>query len=257
MAGKATTPNQTHTFKYFSQKKIPHNMPQKKQNEDRKPRLCIVLPTKNEKENIAYMIDEIRRKYDYDIIVSDEHSPDGTADIARARGVDVFPRKKPGYGHGLAESLINAKQRGNTHLLVIDCDRTYSIDGIRKLFEAAQKGYDLVNGGRRLSDIKFLHRLPNWVHTTALNILFLCNIRDVNSGMKLMNIDSYLHKITASGADSTVQIIIIARKNKFRIKEIMLPYNDRSHDKNRGKSKIKYSDGLRILNRIIWERFTR
>ena len=73
--------------------------------------LCIVLPTKNESQNIVYMIREIKKKYDFDLIVSDDNSTDGTGDLARSLGVDVFPRKSPGYGEGLKESLANARKR--------------------------------------------------------------------------------------------------------------------------------------------------
>jgi len=217
--------------------------------------LCIELPTKNERENIGYMIKEIRRRYNFDIIVSDDHSTDGTADIARSLGVDAFLRKKPGYGEGLKESLAIAKKRGHTHLLVIDCDRTYSIKGIGTLFKYAKQGYDLINGGRKLAQINFLTRFPNLFHTALTNALFFGNLKDVNSGMKLMKIGSYIGKITASGADSTAQIVIIALKNNYRIKEVLLPYSDRAKDKKRGKSKIKYSDGILITKRIIRERF--
>src|SRR3989344_4057368 len=203
--------------------------------------LCVLLPTRNEEQNIRYMIKEIRQKYDFDIIVSDDHSPDKTREIAKSLGVDVFLRKKHGYGEGLKESLINARKRGHTHMLVIDCDRTYSINGIRTLFNSAKKGYDLVNGGRRLGDINFVNRFPNLFHTMLVNILYFTWIRDVNSGMKLFKIESYEKKIKGSGADSTVETIIIALKNNYRIKEIMLPYNDRSKDDGRGKSKVKIS----------------
>lgn len=217
--------------------------------------LCIELPTYNERENIEYMIKNIRKNYNYDIIVSDEHSSDGTAEIAKSLGVDVFPRKKPGYGEGVKESLIHAKERGHTHLLIMDCDRTYPIDYIGTLFKHAKEGYDLVNAGRRLSDIRLLNRLPNWFHTTLTNLLYKGKFKDVNSGMKLMNIDKYLEKFTASDCSSTAQTVIIALKNNYKTKEVTIPYSDRYGDKTKGKSKIRYRDGFIIMMRIFKDRF--
>lgn len=218
---------------------------------------CVLLPTKNEKENIRQMIESIRKHCNYEIIVSDENSPDGTAKIARSLGVKVFPRKNSGYGSGVKESLENAKKLGHTHLLVTDCDRTYPVDYIKKITNAASEGYDLVNAGRKRSDIRFFHRLPNLFHTLLVRLLYGGKINDVNSGMKLMKIDRFINKITASGSDSTVQIIITALKNKYRIKEVLIPYHDRHGDKSRGTSKVRIRDGIIITWRIVKERFSK
>ena len=218
---------------------------------------CIELPTKNEKENIGFMINNIRKHCSYEIIVSDEHSLDGTGKIAKSMGVKVFPRKKPGYGVGIIESLINAKKLGHTHLLVIDCDRTYPINYIKALTRFARRDYDLVNAGRRMQDIRRLNRLPNMFHTFLVRLLYNGNITDVNSGMKLLKIDRFSGKITAAGCDSTVKTITTALKNKYKIKEVIIPYDDRHGDKSRGRSKIRYRDGLIITWRIIRDRFTK
>ena len=216
--------------------------------------LCILLPTYNEKENIAWMIDHIRKSCQNEIIVSDEHSKDGTAGIASAKGVRVYPRKTPGYGIGLQESLVNAKKLGHTHLLVMDCDRTYPISYIKKMEKEARKGYDLVNAGRRFRDIRLLTRMPNRFHTFLTRLLFGGNINDVNSGMKLMNVEKYIGKITFEGPPSTMQTITVALKNNFKVKEIMIPYDDRSGDESRGKSKIRVKDGFDIMMGILAER---
>ena len=122
--------------------------------------LCIELPTWNESKNIKYMIESIRKHCRHEIIVSDQNSTDGTPEIAKSMKVKVFPRKKFGYGAGIQESLANAKNLGHTHLLVMDCDRTYPIEYIEQCAVAAKEGYDLVNAGRRMSDIRMLNRLP-------------------------------------------------------------------------------------------------
>ena len=216
---------------------------------------CILLPTKNERENVKSMIESIRKHCNYEIIVSDENSPDGTAKIARSLGVKVFPRKTLGYGSGVKESLDNAKKLGHTHLFVIDCDRTYPVNYIKKLTKAASEGYDLVNAGRKRSDIRIFHRFPNMFHTLLVRLLYGGKINDVNSGMKLMRIDRFMNKIITSGSDSTVQIIITALKNKYSIKEVPIPYHDRHGDKNRGHSKVRIRDGIIITWRILRERF--
>lgn len=217
--------------------------------------LCIELPTKNESANIKFMIENIRKHCSFEVIVSDEHSSDGTAKTAKSMGVKVFPRERPGYGRGLQESLRNAKKLGHTHLLVIDCDRTYPISYIKKMASLARKGCDLVNASRRLSDINSINRLPNLFHTVLMKMLYFTPISDVNSGMKMMDIEKYLDRIKADGNDSTVQTVIIAAKKKFKVCQVLIPYDDRHGDSSRGVSKIKYRDGFIITWRIIKDRF--
>ena len=219
--------------------------------------LCIELPTKNEKENVARMIGNIRKHCPYEIIVSDEHSPDGTGDIARSLGVKVFPRRNPGYGSGLQESLANAKKLGHTHLLVMDCDQTYPAESIEAMAQAAREGNELVNAARKGSDIRSLNRLPNFFHTMLTRLLYGGRVTDVNSGMKLMKIDAFLGKLNTSGNDSTVQTVIIALKSRCRIKEVPITYRDRHGDPTRGRSKIKLKDGFIITWRIIRDRFVK
>lgn len=219
-----------------------------------KESLCILLPTYNEKENVGFMINSLK-KHGHDIIISD-CSSDGTAEIARSLNVDVFPRKKPGYGDGLKEALEIAKKRGHTYLLVMDCDRTYPPEYIPEMWRiATDENCDFVNAARNMKDIRPLTRYPNMFHTWLTNLVYFYNCKDVNSGMKLMKIDKYIDKFTASGNDSTVQTIIIAAKNKYKMREISIPYKDRYGDESRGKSKIRIVDGLIIALRVIRDRF--
>lgn len=213
-----------------------------------------MLPTFNEKKNAAYMINSIKQ-YDYDLIVSD-YSSDGTAEIAKSLGVDVFRRKKLGYGEGIKESLEIAKERGHTHLLVLDCDRTYPTEYIPQIWALVEEGdYDFINAGRRMKDIHIITRYPNMLHTFLTNLVHGCNYRDINSGMKLMKIDKFINEFTASGNDSTVQTIIIATKKKYKVKEIEIPYQDRRKDASKGKPKIRIRDGLIIIWRIFLDKF--
>ncbi len=72
-----------------------------------------------------------------------------------------------------------------------------------------------------------------------------------------MKIDKFLGKINVSGSDSTVQTIIIALKNSYKIKDVSIPYHDRHGDTSRGKSKVRIRDGIIITLRILRDRFVK
>src|SRR3989338_10180008 len=90
---------------------------------------AVCLPTRNEKENIQYMIDRLK-PLGYPIFVSDEHSKDGTIEIAKKNKIPVYQREGSGKGYGVRKALEVAKQKGYDVLVFIDCDRTYPPEAI-------------------------------------------------------------------------------------------------------------------------------
>ncbi len=219
-------------------------------------RVCVVLPTKNEEENIEYMIKEIKKYCKYPIFIVDEQSTDNTIKIAKKLKVKCFQRKKEGYGEGVKEGLKIAKERGFSHIVLLDCDGSYPPRYIPMLVKYAKQGYDIVTTARNMKDIIFLHRIANIFHTKLTNLLYLTRLKDINTGMKILKIDKFIGKLKASGMDLTAEILLLAIKRRYKIKQIPIEYKDRRRYKDRGKSKIKIKDGFTIMFRIIKERFS-
>jgi dolichol-phosphate mannosyltransferase len=110
-------------------------------------KLSIVLPTYNEAENIKELIPQIKKEFpDSDIIVVDDNSPDGTAEIVKKLGVRVIVRKKrDGLGVALADGYNNAK---GDIIVSMDADCSISVNEIHRLLEKLKEGYDLVVGSK-------------------------------------------------------------------------------------------------------------
>lgn len=93
-----------------------------------KPLLSVVLPTFNEAGNIAFLIERVAAALDgvpHEILVMDDRSPDGTAEVARGAG-EAFPqttvieREPPA---GLTVSILDGVRRARGRLVVwMDCD---------------------------------------------------------------------------------------------------------------------------------------
>lgn len=83
--------------------------------------LSIIIPTYNEEENIAQLLDRLNsQKSETDeIIVVDGYSKDRTAEIARQKGAKVIQQEKKGIGLAKTEG---AKHASNSLLVHLDCD---------------------------------------------------------------------------------------------------------------------------------------
>lgn len=214
----------------------------------------VCLPTRNEKGSIRVMIDSIK-KLKLPLFISDENSADGTIEIANKNKVQVYQRDGKGKGYGMRKAVEVAKQLGYDVLITIDCDCTYPAEKIPDLLRAIDEGAGMVIGARNMKNIRPLHRLPNKLHTLAINLLFFRFLgsgkwlHDINSGMRAFRLDK-IRPFRSRGFDIEAEITVRAIKDGLKIKEIPVEY-----EKRVGESKIRIKDGFLILMRIIKERF--
>jgi len=116
--------------------------------------LSIIVPTYNEAENIGELIERIEtslKGLDFEVIVVDDSSPDGTAEIAEElgrayRNVKVIKRpRKMGLASAALEGMREAKYR---LIAVMDADLQHPPELLPKLLERAKEGYDIVIASR-------------------------------------------------------------------------------------------------------------
>ena len=208
----------------------------------------VCLPTKNEALSIARMIRAVRA-VGLDLFVIDEHSTDETAAIAASLGVAVHQRDGSGKGWAVRKALEVARQRGDEVLVLIDCDCTYAPDDIPRLLQAME-GCETAIGYRPMRAIAWSHRVVNHVHTGAINLLFDSHLHDINSGLRALRVRAYAGLLTATGFDIEAQMTSTALRRRWRVAEVPISYCRRV-----GRSKIRAWDTLRILRRIVRERF--
>ena len=212
--------------------------------------VAVCLPTRNEIASIGLMIKKIKA-LGYNLFIVDEESTDGTREVARKNGVPVYDREGSGKGWGVKKAMEVARKKGYDVLVLIDCDNTYPVNDIPKLLRHIPE-YDMVIGTRDMDNVRPLHRLPNIVHTMAVNILFFARLNDINSGLRAFKVKPLMGTIDAPGFDIEAQITVNSIKRGMKILEIPIHY-----EKRLGDSKIRAMDGLLILKRIFLERFRR
>lgn len=208
----------------------------------------VCLPTLNEKQSIALMIDQIKA-LGLDLVICDAGSTDGTVQIAKAKGIEVLYRDAPGKGSGVQKALQFGNQEGYNSVLFIDCDETYPVNDIPKLLSYMGK-YKMVVGARSQKQVAFINGLGNHGFNFLINTLFGGKLKDINSGMRALDVKTYLPLIDANNFDVETQISCLTLKHRIKYLEILIDYAER-----KGESKVSYSDGFDILWRIARERF--
>ena len=138
-------------------------------------RTSLVIPTYNEAASIGHVLDEFSGLVD-EIVVADNQSPDGTADIARAHGARVISQPFSGYGQALKAAMDEAS--GDIFILV-EADASFSPDDLPKIREYL-KDADMVVGTRTTrqmieqgANMDFFLRWGNVLAAKVLQLLWI------------------------------------------------------------------------------------
>ncbi|TBR17781.1 MAG: glycosyltransferase [Chitinophagaceae bacterium] len=135
----------------------------------------VVIPTYNEAENIERISQEIiSSQPDVSILFVDDHSPDGTGEIAdrlarETPRISVIHRlKKTGLGSAYVEGFRYALAKNYDFVLSMDCDLSHDPRDIPRLVHAALNGVDLVISSRYIKG----GRIVGWpIHRYLLSRL--------------------------------------------------------------------------------------
>jgi glycosyltransferase involved in cell wall biosynthesis len=129
---------------------VPVDLPPNSLPQQGRERVTVVIPTFNEAESIASVIEEMPRDVVDRVIVADGGSTDGTADKARRAGAEVI---SVGRGYGLA-CLKGAEAAGNSDIVVFmdgdGADNPAAIDAL--VMPVRSSAYDFVIASRALGE---------------------------------------------------------------------------------------------------------
>ena len=126
----------------------------------------VIIPTYNEIENISRMIDTVMAlNGEFDMLVIDNGSPDGTAAVVRERQAE-FPERlhmierkgKLGLGTAYIAGFKWALERDYDYVFEMDCDFSHNPDDLMRLYTAAREGSDVVVGSRYVQGVNVV----NW-----------------------------------------------------------------------------------------------
>jgi dolichol-phosphate mannosyltransferase len=225
-------------------------------------KVCVILPTLNEEDGVAKIINAIPNPLVNKIIVVDGYSSDRTIEIVRQchkPACDIELLYQKGRGKGMAfQSFLNSFDLNSQDVYVmLDADCTYDPKEIRKIITPIVNGEaDVVMGNRFESeDVKkvmpFATFFGNKLLTFISKILYFKDPKDVCTGYWAFSRD-FIKKmrISAKNFDLEANLFAEAIKKNSRIKIVPITYKSRV-----GKNKLMKRHGFLILYRLIREFF--
>jgi dolichol-phosphate mannosyltransferase len=213
----------------------------------------VILPTYNEKENIAKLVKEILvQNLDLDILVVDDNSPDGTGQVVEDLRKNIpqlfilHRQNKEGLGRAYIAGFKWALAQGYQYMFEMDADFSHQPKYLKD-FLAAIKDNDLVIGSRYIKGggtegwSKIREFISRFGCLYAKIILGL-PINDLTGGFKcyrrevLENID--LDQVQSNGYMFQIEMTYKAIKNKYKVKEIPIVFLERQQGKTKFNKKI-------------------
>jgi dolichol-phosphate mannosyltransferase len=222
-------------------------------------RVLVVVPTYREVENIEEMLHRVRCAVpDADVLVVDDGSPDGTADLAATVGrdlgsVEILRRDaKGGLGSAYRAGFGRGLEQGYDVLVQMDADLSHDPAAIPSLLDALDAA-DLVVGSRYIAGGSIPHwparrralsRYGNRYATAALGL----GIRDATSGFRAYKAETLrvidVEHTTATGYGFQVELAYRAAMRGCKLVEVPIVFVDRV----RGTSKMS----SRIIAEAMW-----
>jgi dolichol-phosphate mannosyltransferase len=225
----------------------------------------IVLPTYNEAENIVEVLGRIAEAVPAaDVLVVDDGSPDGTADIAERWGeqngghVTLLRRgAKAGLGSAYRAGFAYGIAHGYDSLIEMDSDLQHDPAALPSLISAVEAGADLAIGSRYVPG----GHIPDWPkHREWLSrggnryaaLVLRLQVRDATAGFRcyraptLARID--LERISADGYGFQIEMAYNVARLGGRIVEVPITFNDRE----RGTSKMSSRIVVEALLLVTW-----
>ena len=220
----------------------------------------VIIPTYNEKENVEAIIKAVLGlRQRFDILIIDDNSPDGTADIVRGLigdhpgGIDLICRAgKLGLGTAYIEGFKWAIAHGYEYICEMDADFSHNPADLERLREACAEGADVAIGSRYLTGVNVV----NWPMGRVLMSFYASRYVRIVTGMPVHDATAGfvcyrrrvlealpLDKIRFKGYAFQIEMKFLAHKYGFRIKEVPIIFVNRVLGTSKMSSGI-FSEGL-------------
>ena len=234
---------------------------------------CIVIiPTYNEKENIENIIRAVtsRPEHTFNILVIDDGSPDGTADIVKRLMQDEFHGRlflversgKLGLGTAYIAGFKWALEHGYEYIFEMDADFSHAPADLPRLLEACKdEGYDMSIGSRYVSGVNVVNWpmgrvLMSYFASKYVRFITRLNIHDTTAGfvcyrrsvLETINLDAIRFK----GYAFQIEMKFTAYKCGFRIKEVPVIFVNRELGTSKMSGGI-FSEAAFGVMRLRWD----
>ena len=220
--------------------------------------ISVITPTYNEKENIGRFIKEIAsylndRKKKFELIVVDDNSPDGTADLVdsmKREHKNILLLKRSGR-LGLGSAYFDGFSKAKGDILIgIDADFSSSLASIDMFIKKIEKGYDMAIGSRYMPRSKVYgqsviklegSRLFNSFTRLFLNIPYSDITHSFRAVTKAAFDDIRTNIKEDDHPSFFIEFSFWIHRAGYKVSEVPIVFRERKL----GKSKLNLSQGLK------------
>ncbi|PTX21053.1 dolichol-phosphate mannosyltransferase [Pontibacter mucosus] len=212
----------------------------------------VIIPTYNERENVEAMVRKVMSlPHPFELLIIDDGSPDGTADIVRHLQLE-FPGRlhletrqgKLGLGTAYIHGFKYALRHGYEYIFEMDCDFSHNPDDLLRLYDAcSNEGYDVAIGSRYVQGVNVVNWpmsrvLMSWFASWYVRLVTGMPIHDTTAGFKCYRrkvLETIpLDEIRFIGYAFQIEMKFLSYKYGFKIKEVPIIFTDRT----KGTSKM-------------------
>ncbi|MFI3282118.1 MAG: polyprenol monophosphomannose synthase [Rikenellaceae bacterium] len=204
----------------------------------------VIIPTYNEIENIAAMIEKVfSLSIEFDLLILDDGSPDGTAAVVKSKITEYKDRLfiversgKLGLGTAYLAGFKWGLERGYDLFFEMDCDFSHDPDDLVRLCNAATQGADVVVGSRYVKGVNVVNwpmsrLLMSYFASKYVRLVTRMKINDATAGfvcysrkvLERINLDA----VKMKGYGFQVEMKYTSWKLGFKIEEVSIIFTER------------------------------
>ncbi|MFI5452844.1 polyprenol monophosphomannose synthase [Pedobacter sp. UC225_61] len=215
----------------------------------------VIIPTYNEKENIEKIIRKVfSLDYVFDLLIIDDGSPDGTADIVKGLQLE-FPTQlhleqragKLGLGTAYIHGFKWALERAYEYVFEMDADFSHNPKDLIRLHEACVNGADLAIGSRYVKGVNVVNWpmgrvLMSYFASIYVRFITGITIQDATAGFKCYRrkvLETIpMDKIKFVGYAFQIEMKFTAIKYGFNVVEVPIIFTDRTEGTSKMSTRI-------------------